>query len=333
MKEGYIMFTLPFKNDNSKSAAEGTLAADVKIIKFNELTWIDIIRPTHKEIQMLKDLYNFHDLLLEDCLTEHQRSKVDSYDDYSFIVIHLPRYKKELSRLDSEEIDIFIGPDYLVTLHEGELKPLTELAQNCFSKEDLRTNYMDKGSAILLYEIIKQLFDYCFPMLDKIGNIVNEINRQVFDNRSKAKLEIISRTKMQIINYRSVIKPLRPVILTLEKVIPKYLPKDMDIYFDDITDKIEKIWDMLENYKEVIESADNTFASLTNHMINGLMRTFTIIQVAILPMTLVSALFSMNVKGIPMHNYAMAFWIVFSMIFIPTLFIGVLFIVKKDKWF
>jgi len=90
----------------------------------------------------------------------------------------------------------------------------------------------------------------------------------------------------------------------------------MDIYFDDITDNIEKIWDMLENYKEVIEYADSTFASLTNHTMNGLMRTFIIIQVAILPMTLVSGLFSMNVQGIPMHNYVMAFWIVFGMIFI-----------------
>ncbi|WP_242958438.1 magnesium transporter CorA family protein [Clostridium cavendishii] len=303
------------------------------IIEFNGLKWIDIIRPTNKEIKMLKDMYDFHDLLLEDCMTEHQRSKVDSYEDYSFIVLHLPRYKKELFRLDSEEIDIFIGENYLVTLHEGELKPLVELAHNCNIKENLKIKYMEKGSALLLYEIIKTLFDYCFPMLDKIGNIVNAINKQVFATRSKAMLENISRTKMQIINYRSVIKPLRPVILTLEKVIKKYLPKDMDIYFDDITDKIEKIWDMLENYKEVIESADSTFASLTNHTINGLMRTFTIIQVAILPMTLVSGLFSMNVQGIPMHDYSMAFWIVFGMIFIPTVIIGVVLLIKKDEWF
>ncbi|WP_238883301.1 magnesium transporter CorA family protein [Clostridium sp. YIM B02551] len=328
------MFTLPFKNDKKQQSINiKSINTEVKIVEFGGLKWIDIIKPTNNEINMLKEMYDFHDLLLEDCMTEHQRPKVDSYEDYSFIVLHLPRYKKEYFRLDFEEIDIFIGHDYLVTLHEGELKPLVELAQKCESSEISQSEYMGKGSALLLYEIIKTLFDYCFPMLDKIGNIVNEINRQVFTNRSKDMLEVISRTKMQIINYRSVIKPLRPVILTLEKVIQKYLPKDMDIYFDDITDKIEKIWDMLENYKEVIESADNTFASLTNHTMNGLMRTFTIIQVAILPMTLVSGLFSMNVQGIPMHNYELAFWIVFGMIFIPTIFIGMLFFIKKDKWF
>lgn len=327
------MFTLPFKNDKKQPNVIKNLPSEVKIIEFKGLKWIDIIRPTHKEIKMLKDTYDFHDLLLEDCMTEHQRSKVDSYEDYSFIVLHLPRYKKEFSRLDSQEIDIFIGHDYLVTLHEGELKPLVELAQNCQSREELQVEYMNNGSALLLYEIVKSLFDYCFPMLDKIGNRVNEINKQVFANHSKSMLETISRTKMEVISYRSVIKPLRPVIINLEKVIQKYLPKDMDIYFDDITDKIEKIWDMLENYKEVIESADSTFTSLTNHTMNGLMRTFTIIQVAILPMTLVSGLFSMNVQGIPMHDYTRAFWIVFGMIFIPTVLIGVVLLIKKDKWF
>lgn len=327
------MFTLPFKNDKKQSFVVKKLTTEVKVIEFDGLKWIDIIRPTDNEIHMLKEKYHFHDLLLEDCLTEHQRSKIDSYEDYSFIVLHLPRYKKEFARLGSEEIDIFIGHDYLVTLHEGELKPLVEFAQKCQSKEELRREYMGKGSALLLYEIVKILFDYCFPMIDKIGITINEVNRQVFTNSSKSMLEAIARTKMQIINYRSVIKPLRPVIITLEKVIQKYLPKDMEIYFDDITDKAEKIWDMLENYKEVIESADSTFASLTNHTMNNLMRTFTIIQVAILPMTLVSGLFSMNVQGIPMHGYVGAFWIVFAMILIPTVIIGIVLFVKKNKWF
>lgn len=328
-----MKFKKPFGGKKKKFNIAEPVNADVKKIEFKGLTWIDIIKPSQKEIQMLKETYDFHDLLLEDCLTEHQRSKIDDDDDYSFLVLHLPRYKKELLRIVTEEIDIFIGRDYLVTLHDGELKRLVELSDNCMSTEALREKYMSKGPALLLYEIIKMLLDYCFPMLDKIGIRTSQINKEVFSNRSKETLESISRIKMEIINYRSVMKPLRPVMLTLERVITKYLPEDMDIYFDDITDRTEKIWDMLENYKEVIESADSTFASLTNHTINNLMRTFTIIQVAILPMTLVSTLFSMNVSGIPLHNYNSAFWIVFAMIFIPTAFIGMLLFIKKNKWF
>jgi magnesium transporter len=326
-------FRTPFKSSKRQYNIVQVSKPVVTRIEFKGLVWLDIERPTANEINMLKENYDFHDLLLEDCMTEHQRSKIDNDDDYSFIVLHLPRYRKNLLRLDSEELDIFIGPDYLVTLHEGELKPLVELTQLCASQEAYREKYMSKGSALLLYEMLKVLLDYCFPMLDKIGQRVADINRFVFYNRSKEMLENISRVKMEVINYRSIMKPLRFVMMTLEKVITRYLPDDMDIYYDDITDRTEKIWDMLENYKEVIEAADGTFASLTNHTINNLMRTFTIIQVTILPMTLVSGLFSMNVLGIPMHAYQNAFWIVFGMIFIPTTILGIMLFIKKNKWF
>lgn len=305
---------------------------EIKIILHNDIKWIDIIKPTKKSINMLRDEFDFHELLLEDCLMENQRSKLDNYDDYSFLILHLPRYKKESSRLVSEEVDIFIGSNYIVTLHEGELKPLTIFSQMCSTNKESREKYMSQGSALLLYEIIKRLFDYCLPMIDKMGVMIDSINKSIFKDRSKYMLENISTTKMQIINYRKVIKPLRPVILTLEKIIKPYLPEDNEAYFDDITDKTEQIWNMLENYKEVIESLDDTFTSLTNHQANNLMRTFTIVQVITLPMVLVGGLFSMNLEGIPMHTFPSGFWIVFGMILVPTGLIASLLIVNRKKW-
>ena len=327
------MLAIPFFNEKKRLIEVKRNSTEVREIEFNGLKWIDIVKPTQAEMDMLKEKFDFHELLLEDCMTEHQRSKVDDYDDYCFIVLHLPRYRKEPMRLDSEEIDIFIGQNYLITIHEGELKPLVSLSRMCQLKEEAKADFMGEGSALLLYEIVKRLFDYCFPMLDKIGRMIDNINKDIFRSGSRAMLEAISRTKMQIINYRRIMKPLRPVILTLEKDIKRYLPEDMEIYFDDITDKAEKIWDMLENYKEVIESIDSTFGSLTNQRINNLMKTFTIIQVIILPMVLVSGLFSMNVQGIPLHEYQRAFWIVFGMIFIPTALIACLMVWKRNKWF
>lgn len=305
---------------------------EIKDMTYNGLRWMDIVKPTKKSTDILDKQFNFHELLLEDCLTEHQRPKIDDYDDYCFIVLHLPRYKKELLRLDSEEVDIFIGKNYIVTLHEGELKPLTNLAYLCSVNEADRKEYMSEGSALLLYEIVKRLFDYCFPLTDKIGESVDNINKNIFLDRSEKMLENISSVKLQIINYRKVIKPLRPVILTLERIIKNYMPEDQEVYFDDITDKIEQIWNMLENYKETIESLENTFSSLTNHRANNLMRTFTIVQVITLPMVLVGGLFSMNVGGIPLHDDTLGFLIVFGMIMIPTLAIAATLIINRKKW-
>lgn len=327
------MLSLSFFQDKKQIVQMKKPVAEIRQIDFNGLTWIDITKPTKKEIDMLEEKYQFHELPLEDCLTEHQRSKVDEYDDYCFIVMHFPRYRKETMRLESEEMDIFLGHNYLITLHEGELKPLVAFSRMCQSRPEARENFMSEGSALLLYEIIKRLFDYCFPMLDKIGTMLDGQNKTIFKQQSRLMLEEISRAKMQIINYRRIIKPLRPVILTLEKVIRRYLPEDMEMYFDDITDKAEKVWDMLENYKEVVEAIDGTYESLTSHRMNNLMRTFTTLQVVILPMTLVSGLFSMNVLGIPMASYHYAFWVVFGMIFVPMSIIAFLMIFKRNKWF
>jgi magnesium transporter len=327
------MLSLSFFQDKRQVVQIKEPVAEIRQIDFNGLTWIDITKPTKKEIDMLEEKYEFHELPLEDCLTEHQRSKVDEYDDYCFIVMHFPRYRKETMRLDSEEIDIFLSHNYLITLHEGELKPLVAFSRMCQSRPDARENFMSEGSALLLYEIIKRLFDYCYPMLDKIGTMLDALNKTIFKQQSRVMLEEISRAKMQIINYRRIIKPLRPVILTLEKAIRSYLPEDMEMYFDDITDKAEKVWDMLENYKEVVEAIDGTYESLTSHRMNNLMRTFTTLQVVILPMTLVSGLFSMNVKGIPMSNFYNAFWVVFGMIFVPMSIIAFLMVFKRNKWF
>jgi len=327
------MLSLSFFQDKRQIIQMKEPVAEIRQIDFNGLTWIDITKPTKKEIDMLEEKYEFHELPLEDCLTEHQRSKVDEYDDYCFIVMHFPRYRKEMMRLDSEEIDIFLSHNYLITLHEGELKPLVAFSRMCQSRLEAKEKFMSEGSALLLYEIIKRLFDYCYPMLDKIGTMLDGLNKTIFKQQSRVMLEEISRAKMQIINYRRVIKPLRPVILTLEKAIRKYLPEDMEMYFDDITDKAEKVWDMLENYKEVVEAIDGTYESLTSHRMNNLMRTFTTLQVVILPMTLVSGLFSMNVKGIPMSNFLNAFWVVFGMIFVPMSIIAFLMIFKRNKWF
>lgn len=309
------------------------IASEVKQVDYNGLKWIDIIKPAKRHMDMLKEQFNFHDLLLEDCMTENQRSKVDEVDDYCFIVLHFPRFKKETGSLETAELDIFLGTDFLITLHEGDLKPLDYFSNLCFAKDEAKAEYMSKGSALLLYEIVKRLFNYCFPMLDKIDLRLSEINRDIFKNVSRNMLETITMTKMQIINYRRIIKPLRPVILMLEKVITKYIPEDMDVYFDDITDKMEKIWDTLENDKEVIESMDSTFGALTNQRINNLMRTFTIIQVVTLPMVLVGGLFSMKLEGIPMHQYPEGFWIVFGMILIPTGLMLLMILLFRKKWF
>lgn len=304
----------------------------VNKVTFGDLTWIDIISPTHEETKFLGEAFDFHPLALEDCLSEIQRSKVDEYDDYLFLVLHYPRYYKKDQRLSSEEVDIFLGKNYLITLHEGELKPLVNFFKACAEQEEVRRRFMTQGSGFLLYEIIRRLFNYCFPMLDKIASNLGQLERQIFKSRSRKMLEEISRLKLEIINFRKIIKPLRPVVKSLEGVIDRFLPEDLDVYFDDITDQNEKIWDLLENFKEVVDSLRETFEANTSYRINNLMRIFTVISVIILPMTLINGLFSMNVKGIPFSGYEFGFWITLGFTVIPAMFIASMMYFRKNEW-
>lgn len=305
----------------------------VNKVTFGDLTWIDIISPSHEETKFLGESFDFHPLVLEDCLSEIQRSKVDEYDDYVFLVLHFPRYYKRDQRLSSEEVDIFLGKNYLITLHEGELKPLVNFFRACGEQEEVRRRFMTQGSGFLLYEITRRLFNYCFPMLDKIASNLGQMERQIFRSRSRQLLEEISRIKLEIINFRKIIKPLRPVVKTLEVVIDRFLPQDLEVYFDDITDQIEKIWDLLENFKEVVDSLLGTFEANTSYRINNLMRIFTVISVIILPMTLVQGFFSMNVKGIPLAGYSFAFWATVAFTIVPATLIALNLYYRRDEWF
>lgn len=301
-------------------------------VSFGSLIWLDIIGPTHAETRYLSDQFNFHPLALEDCLSEIQRSKVDEYDDYIFLVLHFPRYYKNDQRLSSEEVDIFLGKNYLITMHEGELKPLVSFFAACSGQEEVRKRFMSQGSGLLLYEIIRRLFNYCFPMLDKIATNLGQLERSIFKSRSRVMLEEISRLKLEIIGIRKTLKPLRPVIITLEMAIKRFLPEDLEVYFDDITDQIEKIWDLLENFKEVVDALLGTFEANTSYRINNLMRIFTVISVIILPMTLIQGFFSMNVGGIPLAKHHYAFWFTIAFTFIPAALIAWTMFQKRNEW-
>ncbi|HWJ03435.1 MAG TPA: CorA family divalent cation transporter, partial [Verrucomicrobiae bacterium] len=167
---------------------------------------------------------------------------------------------------------------------------------------------------------------------DKISFNLDSVERQVFSNRTQRLVEDISRIQLEVINFRRIVKPLRPVIMSLERKNNKFLTENLEVYFDDITDQIEKIWDMLENFKEVVESVRATHESSMSHRINNLMKIFTVISVIIQPMILVSGLFSMNLKGIPFSNLSNSFWIIIGISSTPTVIIATTLLRRRKEW-
>src|SRR5213080_3355859 len=275
------------------------------------LTWIHLDAPDPLQAGILAGRFGWHPLDVEDVLSKRQRPKIDDYADegYLFGVLHFPAYDKAIQRLNAAELDFFLGPDYLVTMPNVQLNPVTRLFSRCQEDEVFRTQLFEKGSGRLLYEVLDDLFDYCFPILDKIAYKLDSIEDDIDERHSEEIVGDISKAKQEIISYRKIIKPQRPALRLLERRIERFLPENLELYFDDLVDASERIWDLLDNYKEVVEALEDTNESLISHRQNDVLRILTVFSVILLPLTLISGIFGMNVM-FPGEHTREAFWII-----------------------
>ena len=305
---------------------------NVDIVDGPGLRWVNIERPTPLEWSWLHENFDFHALDLEDVASRNQRPKIDEYPDYLFIVLHFPVYDSKVGRLNTGELDMFVGPDFVITIPNQPLQPLDYLFERCRSEEELREKLFNRGPGYLMYRIVDDSFDYCFPMLRKIGNKLDVVEDDIFqEGRSQEVVRDISEVKQEIINFRKVIRPQRPVLRDLENVKQRFLAPELDleIYFDDIVDAHERIWDMLENYKEVVEALEDTNESVLNHRVNEILRVLTSISVIVLPLTLIASIWGMNV-GVPGEGGSADFYAVIGGMVV--ILVGMLVYFRRRDW-
>jgi magnesium transporter len=293
------------------------------------LTWVHLDAPTLEEATLLAERFGWHPLDLEDVLSRRQRPKVDEYPDYLFGVLHFPVYDKAIQRLNAAELDLFVGNGYLVTLPNVELLPVTRLFSRCEEDEELRDQLFSKGSGYLLYHILDDLFDYCFPILDKIGHKLDSVEDDMFEERAEDVVRDLSNVKQEIISYRKIIKPERSTLRLLERQVERFLPENLELYFDDIVDQSERIWDLLDNFKEVVEALEDTNESVISHRQNDVLRFLTVVTVILLPLTLITGIFGMNVH-FPGFETSAAFWAIVG--FMLGLGLGLTAFFRYKRW-
>jgi magnesium transporter len=309
--------------------AHAPVEPNVEVVEAEGLRWINIERPGPVDRAWLEEHFEFHALDYEDIASRNQRPKIDEYPDYLFIVLHFPVFDKTVGRLNTAELDMFVGPDFLITLPNRAIPPVDYLFERCDSSDEVRANLMSKGPGYLLYKIVDDSFDYCFPMLRKMGNKLERIEEDIFVGRTHEVVRDLSNAKQEIINFRKIIRPQRPVLRDLERTKQRYIPDDLDLYFDDIVDASERIWDMLENYKEVVEALESTNESAMGHRVNDILLVLTSISIIVLPLTLIASIFGMNVK-VPGQGSIEAFWVVIAAMF--GLLVTMLWFFRKRGW-
>jgi magnesium transporter len=302
---------------------------NVEIVEYEGLRWINIERPRQIDRAWLEEHFDFHPLDYEDVYSRNQRPKVDEYEGYLFVVLHFPVYDKRVNRLNAAEIDIFVGPDFLVTLPNEPLAPLQYVFDRCRTNEDVREDMFSKGAGYLLYKVVDACVDASFPMLRKMGLKLERLEEAIFEEEANREVvRDISNAKQEIINFRKIVRPQRAALRDLERT-KRYVTGELDIYFDDINDASERVWDMLENFKEVIEGLEATNESVLSHSVNDILRVLTAFSILLLPQTLIASIWGMNTH-VPGGGTATGFWLVMSGMLIITL--GMLIYFRRRDW-
>ena len=282
----------------------------VAAVNYQRLTWVNIENASPEDVAYLRKHYDFHPLDLEDVLSQNERPKIDEYDDYLFIVMHFPVYDERLKVTRSSEVDFFIGAGYLITIHDGRLKPLNGLFNTCHDDGVARAKHMGRGAGRLLYSILDSMVDYNFAMLRKVDAKIKAIEEDMFTQDMRQIVQHLSLARRDIIALRRVVKPQIAIVSNLERKDRPFIQEELDVYFGDIADGFSRAWDILEDYREVIEGLSETSDSVTSYRINDVMRILTVISVIMLPLTLISGIYGMNLQWLPAADTIYGFFIV-----------------------
>jgi magnesium transporter len=301
---------------------------NVETVEANGLRWINIERPRAIDRAWLEEHFDFHPLDYEDLFSRNQRPKVDEYDDYLFVVLQFPRYDARVKRLNAVELDVFVGPDYVITIPNEPIDSLEYLFARVERDEEAREALFSKGPGYLLYRIVDNAVDASFPMLRKIGNKLEDLEEDIFEGRSEEIVRDLSNAKQEIINFRKIVRPMRAALRDLDRT-RRYVNEELEVYFDDIVDASERIWDMLENDKEVVEALEATNESVLSHRLNDVLRFLTAFSVLFLPLTLIASIWGMNVK-VPGEQSITAFWIIIAVM--VGVLGGLLTVFKRRGW-
>ena len=303
-------------------------------VSSSRMTWVYIERPTQAEVDFLAHHFpQFHSLNLDDVLSRVQRPKIDEYEDHLFLVLHFPVFHKEARITSPSEVDIFVGEDYMVTIHcNGDLKPLSSFFKACQTNEEMRHNYLEHSSGYLLYQVLDRLVNYCFPILGKITENIERVEGLTLAQPTVETVRELSFIRRDLISFRRVIRPQLAVAELLERGDYPLLRAEEEIYFGDIADHLRKINDGLEDAREMLDILYDTSNWLTSHRIQEIMRFLTIIMALLTPATVLASIYGMNIplpggvdKGSPLVLIALLL-IMFSVA------AGLLYLFRRRGW-
>jgi magnesium transporter len=291
------------------------------------LLWLDITAPSEDDIDLMVETFKFHQLAIEDAIFPQNQPKIDDYEDYLYVVMHELNYPShQADAVKSQELNIFVGRNYVLTIHNAPLPSISKL----FQRTQTKPSTMQQGSGFLLHAIIDNVVDNYFPVVDQLEARIEELEDQVLAGADETVLEKMVDLKKSVLTIRNFIVPQRKILGVLCRANTRFIKRATTAYFRDVYDHVVRVSEMLDTYRDVLNSTMDAYLSVVSHRMNEIMKTLTIITTIMMPLTVITSFYGMNVKMPEFAWGAKGYLFVLGMLLLAFL---VMFIfLKRKKW-
>jgi magnesium transporter len=330
------MLTVFIKRADGSISNDASPASLSAALKDNTTTfWLDMLNPTDEEYGLLDEVFGFHPLAIEDSIQYTQRPKIESYQHvgdacnvgYFYMVFHGPDLETFKEKLRTKELDLFVSERYLVTIHEEGFRTVGEVVAR--AKADARV-VLDPGIDMLLYNMMDRITDAYMPILDYIGEQIDDIEEKALRQPTPEVLVTISEKKRELLNLRRIVGPQREVVAQLTRGEVPFIRMETRAYFRDVQDHLVRTVETVELYRDLVLGSRDIYLSSISNNLNQIMKTLTIISVIALPLTVVTSFFGMNFEDLPGIHSHWAFWI--TMVVLTGLEVLMFWLFKKKRW-
>jgi magnesium transporter len=302
-----------------------------KIIKFDKYSWANVNEVNEQNLARLKKLFKVHLLDLEDIKSDVHDPKLDIYKNYLFAVFNLPHYNKDTGRIERYDFDIFIGKNFLVTVHKGKVQEIDNLFKKLERSGNLRRDWLGAGADYLLFKVLQFLFKAKMSEpINVLSTRLAELENNIFQESDRENIKDLAVIRRNVLLFRRILEPQRLYVRSLAAAKGDFVRKEHEPYFDDVHDYLEKIWVHLEGYKDTIGGLYDTIDSLLEYRSAEIIKILTLISVALMPLTLLASVYGMNVR-LPLSDKPHYIWMTFGSLAITVVLIFA--ILKKKKWF
>ena len=300
----------------------------IETIKIGRLRWLNIKDPSEEDFKFLENQFHFHPLDLEDCQQFNQRSKIDIYDDYYFVVLLFPVFDRQNRFIKTREVKIFWGEDYLITVGKSHYI-VDKVFEESLQQEERGEDFEVGTSDALLYLILEKIMNETIYLIRKVGLELELINRELLGKNPHSIIERLSITRKNIILLNTLLKPQLRVFNKFESGAVRGFADNMEDYWGNILDYTNRMWDNTEDYGELIEGLSTTFDSLQTNKTNEIMKILTLISSIVLPLTFLTGIYGMNLD-LPMQKNSLAFYFILAVMILVG--VGMLLFFRRKKW-